>query len=316
MARRRAEERLHLALAMLPWVMERGEATVAEVASTFGLTEEEALEELTLLSCQEIPGGVIGTLGIWVDADVARVELSGIRFEPLSLTAAEGLGLRTAAQAALNLPGADPNGVLRSALAKLDDLLQSRASLDIDLGAPPLLAELQEAVANRSVVALSYYAASRDEVSVRDVEAQRVWYEGGHWYFRGFCRLAGDGRTFRVDRIEDAAATDERHERDVSEADAAVSFRDADELPVVTLRLPSHAVWVAENYPTVSVKQEADHLLIALGVSSLVFLERLLLQVGPGASIVDLDDDAAQLGIGPDLGAQVAARLLANYPPN
>lgn len=313
MARRRAEERLHLALAMLPWVMERGEATVAEVASTFGLTEEEALEELTLLSCQEIPGGVIGTLGIWVDADVARVELSGIRFEHLSLTAAEGLGLQTAAQAALNLPGADPNGVLRSALAKLDDLLQSRASLDIDLSAPPLLAVLQQAVADRSVVALSYYAASRDEVSVRDVEAQRVWYEGGHWYFRGFCRLAGDGRTFRVDRIEDAAATGERHERDVPDAGATVSFRDADELPVVRLRLPLSASWVPESYPTLSSERHSDHLLVTLPVSSVVFLERLLLQVGPGALIVDVDDGAEALGIDPDLGSAVAARLLAAY---
>ncbi|MEU6038196.1 YafY family protein [Actinomadura sp. NPDC047616] len=69
-------------------------------------------------------------------------------------------------------------------------------------------AVLEEAVAARRVVRLLYVNGS-GTTSERDVEP--VAFTAGHrnWYFLGWCRLRGEGRVFRIDRIRRATLLDE-----------------------------------------------------------------------------------------------------------
>jgi predicted DNA-binding transcriptional regulator YafY len=67
---------------------------------------------------------------------------------------------------------------------------------------------LEEAVAARRVVRL-VYADRSGATTERDVEPVSFTAGTSCWYFLGWCRLRGDGRVFRIDRILRAALLDE-----------------------------------------------------------------------------------------------------------
>ena len=75
----------------------------------------------------------------------------------------------------------------------------------------------------------------------------------------------------------------------------------------VTLVLPLEASWVAESHPTLSVEDVADGgQRVVLVVSEERWLERLLLQLGAGATVTDPPEYR-------DLAARAARRVLARY---
>jgi hypothetical protein len=69
--------------------------------------------------------------------------------------------------------------------------------------------------------------------------------------------------------------------------------------------VPAHARWMIEPLP-VQIVEDDERLVIDLPVSSTVFLESLLLRLGPDARIVG--DDSFR-----DVASDVAQRLLARY---
>ena len=84
---------------------------------------------------------------------------------------------------------------------------------------------------------------------------------------------------------------------------------DAD-APRVVLDLEPSARWVAEVHPTEAVEDLGDgRLRVTLSVSARPWLERLLLTLGPLATLVHVDD---RLG-GPETARAAARRILARY---
>jgi proteasome accessory factor C len=306
MARATAEQRLARLLAIIPWVVENGGATVTEIASRFGIAEREVLAELTLVQCCEIPPyGPDHTLGIAVVDDEVLVEPAAMLRRPLRLGPSEGFGLLTAGRAALAVPGADSHGALASAVDKLEEALGDRAPVVMDIEQPALLDELRVAVRDALVLTIDYYTASRDELTHREIEPLGLVHTDGHWYLRAHCRRADDLRTFRVDRIDAAVPTGGTHSRTASADDHTFALADEDLLPTVRIAIPERSRWVVEAHPTMSVEELGDELVVELPVSGPVFLERLLLRLGAAARVVEADD--------PDVGRAAAARLLALY---
>lgn len=73
-------------------------------------------------------------------------------------------------------------------------------------------ATLTEAISQRRTVTMRYYAATRDEASLRDVDPYHLRCEAGAWYVIGYCHLRGELRTLAVDRILDMALTEREFE--------------------------------------------------------------------------------------------------------
>lgn len=306
MARATAEQRLARLLAIVPWVVERGGATVAEIAERFDLSEGEVFAELSLIQCCEIPPyGPDHTLGIAVVDDEVLVEPSAMLRRPLRLGPAEGFGLLTAGRAALAGPGADTSGALASALSKLEAVLGDRAPVVVEIDADDTVARLEGAVRDRSVLRLAYYTASRDEATRREVEPLGLVHTDGNWYLRAHCRRAEGPRTFRVDRIDELEFTGETHDREPFADDQTFALEEEDLLPTARLRLPERARWVVETYPVTRVEDTDDGFVVELPVSGPVFLERLLLRLGPDADV--LTPEFASVG------TDAAARLLGRY---
>lgn len=74
-------------------------------------------------------------------------------------------------------------------------------------------ATLLEAISSCTRVTLEYYAASRNEVSTRDVDPYHLRMEQGAWYLIGFCHKRQDLRIFAIDRIRGLTVTDQRFSR-------------------------------------------------------------------------------------------------------
>jgi proteasome accessory factor C len=229
---------------------------------------------------------------------------------PLRLTPEEGLALVAAGAALADVPGADPAGPIARALAKVASVLgvEPGEGLDIQLGsAPPeTLARLREAIAGRRQVELDYYTYGRDERSRRVVDPRVVFAAEGAWYLDGHCHRAGAARRFRLDRMADVRLLDTTFEASPLAVAGPPSVFDPDpDDPRVVLDLAPRARWVAEQYPVETVEERPDGCLrVTLVAGERAWLERLLLRLGPDATVVDGDDDVAR-------GA--ARRVLVRY---
>ena len=113
----------------------------------------------------------------------------------------------SAGSALLGVPGADPDGALATALAKLEDVLGVGAddgSTRAGPGHPGRAGTVRQAADARRKVELDYYSFGRDGHSTRVVQPWRVFNASGQWYLSGWCELAVGERLFRVDRISRA----------------------------------------------------------------------------------------------------------------
>ena len=127
-----------------PWVAAHDGPEIAEVCRRFEVGEKELLADLELLFlCGVHPF----TPDVLIEVDVADgrvwIRMADYFRRPLRLTPPEGLALVGAGSALLGVPGADPDGALARALAKLETVLGVGAddALDVELGpvAPGLL---------------------------------------------------------------------------------------------------------------------------------------------------------------------------------
>jgi proteasome accessory factor C len=307
-------------LSVVPWIAAHEGPRVDEVCARFGLTRGQLLDDLNVVQFVGLPPYTPDTLiEVVFEGDRVWVRFAEVFARPLRLTPDQALALVAAGAALADSAAADPGGgdgtagPLASGLAKLAGLLGIAPSdaIAIHLGTsrPEVLEVLRRAVREQRQVHLEYFAYHRDQTTSRDVDPFRVFAAGGAWYLVGFCHRAGGIRTFRVDRIYHLDLLDVTFERP-AEMDNGRAALDLDpDAPRVVLDLAPSARWVVETYPVDEVSERADGSLRArVPVASRIWLERLLLRLGPDAEVVEASD--------PDLRTvrQAAARrVLARY---
>jgi predicted DNA-binding transcriptional regulator YafY len=76
-------------------------------------------------------------------------------------------------------------------------------------GAFPIPAAVEEAVARQHVLRMGYEDRT-GQITERDVEPIAFVGVDERWYVVAWCRLRGEERTFRLDRVRSARVTDER----------------------------------------------------------------------------------------------------------
>ncbi|MDQ2726870.1 MAG: WYL domain-containing protein [Actinomycetota bacterium] len=310
MNRATAPERLGRLLAIVPWVAAHDGPEVEEVCRRFGIAEQELLADLDLLFLCGVHPFTPDTL---IEVDVADGRV-WIRFAdyfqaPLRLTPPEGLALVAAGAALLAVPGADGDGALARALAKVETVLGVGAgeSFDVELGAvhQPVLDAVRQGTDQHRMVEISYYSFGRDGHSERLVHPWRVFNHAGQWYVDGWCERAGAERLFRVDRISSALLTDRRFDAPTPKKSAEHVFAPDSDDPVIVLDLDPPAHWIAEQYPNEGVEERAGgRLRVRLRSGQPAWLERLLLRAGPHATVIEGDMV---------LRSRAAARVLERY---
>ncbi|HWD25029.1 MAG TPA: WYL domain-containing protein [Acidimicrobiales bacterium] len=202
--------RLRRLLAVLAYLAQVGEASIADLAKRFAMEEKTVISELELAACCGLPPYTPDQLlNLVVDDErVCAYALEPLR-RPPRLTPSEGFALAAAARAIVAVTGDEVESPLRSALEKLEAALGSdRIAIEIDR--PRNLEVLRRAAASGDVVEIDYLGAHKGDETTRVVEPYAVVAREGRFYLDAFCRSAKDWRRFQVGRVEAVRSTGER----------------------------------------------------------------------------------------------------------
>ncbi len=313
---RPAHERLRRLLVMLPWLMQRGEVSVAEMAERFALTEAELVADLELASMCGLPPFVDEMIDVFIDEGTVFAGIPRVFTRPLRLTAPEGFGLLAAGRAAMSLPGADPAGPLGRALEKLAGALGESAggaAVVVDLARPAATDQVAAAAQVGERLDIAYWTPSRGESSVRTITPRAVFADGGHWYVLADDHRTGTERSFRLDRVLEVSNTGAYDvAREVTLPDTQRWFADDPEIDRITIVMPNDLLWMIERYPVDSLTDggttaDGEALsIVVMPVTNEQWLRRLLVRLGPRAAVQSPDSWT-------NLAADTARRILANY---
>lgn len=306
MSRPIAEHELSRILALVPWIVAHPARPKTEVAERFGISVAQLESDLDLVLMIGVPPySPAEYIDVDAEGDTVTIRLADYFRRPLRLDPAEGLALLAAGRALLAVPGSDPRGPLATALQKLEAALEL-PDLVVAIDAPEHLDAVRSAADRDERLEIDYWSAGRDELTTRRIDPSTVFFALGEWYVDAWCRRAGDHRLFRVDRIRAVRPSGERFEAAASTLGPGDVYRPRADDPRVTLLLPASAAWVAESYPAEAVEETADgRLRVRLAVSEPAWLARLLLRVGPEASV---DDPPAMKTVAADAAARIEQR--------
>ena len=213
-----ATDQLPRLLSLVPYLLTRPGARLADVARTFGVSEQQVSRDLELVYMCGLPGYFPGDL-IEVDITASgRITVSNADTiaRPLRLSRDEALPLIVGLRMLADLPGLQDREAVDSALAKLEGAAGEAAAasaavavkVDPPSASPETVAAVERALREHRRLHLSYYVPARDETTERDVDPMRVSIVAGRSYLEGWCRSAEAVRLFRLDRITAVSVLD------------------------------------------------------------------------------------------------------------
>lgn len=214
-----ATDRAALMLQLVPYLIGKGEVSIAEAADEFDVSPDQMrsmVEKLTVI-------GLPGDGGYWqmandlfdIDWDLLDTQdiivitnSVGLERSP-KLTAREAAALLAGLQLARTIPGVGDTDLFTGLLAKLARGASSTPAEVIV--APGPVDTVRDAVAGalRRGVAVSFtYKAPDAAPTTRTVDPVKVHIADGQWYLQGWCHLREAMRTFHLDRVSDLQLTD------------------------------------------------------------------------------------------------------------
>ncbi|MET0812720.1 MAG: WYL domain-containing protein [Microbacterium sp.] len=214
-----ATDRAALILQLVPYLIGKGEVSIAEAADEFDVTPAQMrsmVEKLTVI-------GLPGDSGYWqmanelfdidwdlLDAQDVIVITNAVGLERApKLTAREAAALLAGLQLARAIPGVGDTELFNGLLGKLARGA-SGAPVDVIVAPGPVDAVRDTvATALQKGVAVSFtYKAPDAAPTTRTVDPVKVQIASGQWYLQGWCHLRQSIRTFHLDRVSDPELTD------------------------------------------------------------------------------------------------------------
>jgi proteasome accessory factor C len=219
-----ATDNLLLLLALVPYVLDRGEVSVADAAAQFDRPEEDITRAVELIACAGIPGENLAYshLDLFdIDWELFETERRITFWNTVALDQRPRFSAREASAllAGLQYLQAHPAYAGRSDLESVFEKIRrgsgAGASDRIAVGAPALkehLGALNEALEAQVSVRIRYHN-KRGEAGERLVDPLALESRDTTWYLRAWCHHRQAPRTFRVDYIEWMTLTTTPHTR-------------------------------------------------------------------------------------------------------
>lgn len=287
-----AYERLRRLLFLVPFVSKNPGRTVDEVAKAVGVTKDELLEELDLLTLVgRPPFQPDDFIDVYVEDDRVYVDLNQKLSAPPRLTAAEGVAL--AAAAALLKPA--DGGALASALKRLEKVLPPQAvqryremsrQLDVATEAPGSLSSITQAIAEHRELSLEYSGVGRGELEQRRVRPFELFSHRGQWYLSAFCLTREGERLFRVDRIGALKLLDERFSPPAQTSAHPLPGVGGIEKPVKVRFSKELAPYQQERFGDAAVLESDGSVVVTVPGDSERWLTRWVLSFGGNATVL------------------------------
>jgi predicted DNA-binding transcriptional regulator YafY len=189
-----------------------------ELAGHFEISVRTVYRDIAALGESGVP--------ICGEAGVGYSLMKGYHLPPVMLTAEEAMALFVGGEMVKQFSDASLGAPMSSALLKIRSVLPRDRQDDLDrlsqataiFGESRLpsgldqrmLLPIQQAIVSRRVLRMTYRARASDDDTIRDVEPLGVTYHSAAWYLVAWCRLRGDFRYFKIERLRALEVLNER----------------------------------------------------------------------------------------------------------
>lgn len=286
-------------LALVPYLRNRGEIPVEDVARDFDVPVKQIVKDLSILWFCGLPNAYPGDM-ISIDMDALKIDgvvkLSDADFlpKPSRFSPYEALALIVALRTIRATATPDQAHIIDTALAKLEevcgDVAKTPVDVHVEAADPQIQSTLETALADRVRVAIRYTTPARDEENEREIDPIRMFTAQGRLFCEAWCYLADDVRIFRLDRILSADATrtptgsHDLEPRDLSED----MFQVSDDTEWAILDLQPAAYWLAEYYTIESLREPVDGVWrVKMFASGMEWMRRLVLKNAGAVTVVE-----------------------------
>ncbi len=190
-----------------------------DLAERFGVSLRTIYRDIRSLEEAGIP--------LYGEAGVGYSMADGYRLPPVMFTKEEAMAFLTAEKLIEKLADLETGKSYKEALYKIKAVLKGQEKdllEEVDEriivrkklnplrtnSKSKLLPTILEAIGQKTVLSIDYHSFYKEEKTNRCLEPIGIFYEGGNWHLIAYCRLRGDYRDFRIDRISALQATGER----------------------------------------------------------------------------------------------------------
>lgn len=199
--------RIDRLVAILIYLQGRRVTRAEDIADEFQTSIRTVYRDIAALAEAGVP--IVGEAGVGYSI------VKGYHLPPVQFTTEEATALITASMLMDRFTDRSLMSSMASALAKIRAVLppdhqdhiarlERRMSLPNtpQKNQPASLFLIQKALADRTVLRISYRGSGAAEALQRDIEPLGLTYYGDRWHVIAWCRVRRDYRDFRTDRIE------------------------------------------------------------------------------------------------------------------
>ena len=189
-----------------------------DLAERFGVSLRTIYRDIRSLEEAGIP--------LYGEAGVGYSMADGYRLPPVMFTREEAMAFLTAEKLIEKLADLETGKSYKEALYKIKAVLKGQEKdlleeveerIIVRKKLNPLRAHskskflptILQAIGQKTVLSVEYNSFYKGENTRRCLEPIGIFYEAGNWHLIAYCRLRGDYRDFRIDRILGLQATDE-----------------------------------------------------------------------------------------------------------
>jgi proteasome accessory factor C len=296
-------------LTLVPWLLERPGASLAETAEAFGVDPATIADDLYHLDFCGLPG-----LGGGALFDVSQVgdrivlTMADELQRPLRPSAADALRLVLSVDAVAEVLG-EELPALRSAVDKVRRALgvPDGAAAVIEPSPTQLVATARAAIGGGRRVELRYQGRGDAEPQRRRVDPWAVHVEDGEWYLQGHDLGADDRRVFRLDRALDLTVLDEPVEHPAPDQLPSPRYVPGPDDLQVTIEVDPAGRWLADALVVDELTERGGGgAVLRLRTDAPTWVERLVCMAGGAARVTDPPEMAASV-------RERARRALAAY---
>ncbi len=294
-------------LTLVPWLLERPGASVAETAEAFGVSESTIRSDLGHLDFCGLPGLGGGALfDVTIEADRILVSMADELRRPLRLTPREALRLVLTVSAVEDALG-DELPALRSAVEKVREAarLPSDTAVAVATGRSGHVPVLRQAIVDDRQVRLDYQGRTDPAPRWRTVDPWRLDVTADGWYLHGRDVEADGARVYRLDRLGDLEVTDVPRASAAPERLPTPHYEPTGPTVDVEVVLGPSARWLADTVTVTHDEEVVNGRRVVFATDALDWVARLLLM---GGSDVEVVAPTALRTLVRDLAQQARAR--------
>lgn len=197
-----------------------------EIANRFGISLRTVYRDIRALEEGGVPIGAEAGIGYFLDDDYS--------LPPIMFTIEEASAIVMAGKLMAYTSDKEVDCAFQNALYKIKSVIKSEDkeilekldnSVKVFTGlteAPKknsiYLQDIQQALIQSKILQLAYFAHYNQELTLREVEPIGLVFYALNWHLIAYCRLRGDYRDFRLDRIKKLIVSNTTYNRKLDNA--------------------------------------------------------------------------------------------------